>query len=200
MAEKTFYNVLEEQIRRDLRQEIRAEVEAQLRAERGPKQETSSFNPNASHMERVETWLATHVRKTFFKRSPSQKAYGSTNAHPNNARSTSTRPLNGTTTPPDATSSAHSSFVYTATDIEELCALELFRRQGVKIGDSFTENEIKMAWRKAALKTHPDRFAQEDAIVQAQMNAIFRSLCEAYKLLEKKVSQGDHGGSQPKAA
>ncbi|RYZ66999.1 MAG: hypothetical protein EOP05_18340, partial [Proteobacteria bacterium] len=72
---------------------------------------------------------------------------------------------------------------------EQLCAIAILSREsGFTLESSFTEDQLKSAWRKAAMKTHPDRFAAEDQFKQIRMAAIFRELCEAYDLLSTAVA------------
>ena len=52
-----------------------------------------------------------------------------------------------------------------------------------------TESEIKSAYRKAALKFHPDKQASKTDEEKAQAEAMFKSVGEAYEILscaEKK--------------
>jgi DnaJ domain len=190
---KSFIEVLEAEIRADLRKEIEAEVLARFGQASQPTHQGSKTSPAGSQAVhaagRLETWLATNMGRTTFARPQAFRSYGSAPK----AASGSTAHA---TSKAQAQTAEHAGFAQkaspasadvtrrTAATPEELCALELFNRiSGSKLGTSFTEDEIKTAWRKAALKTHPDRFASEDQITQARMSAIFRELCEAYELL-----------------
>ena len=176
---KTFFEVLEEQIRSELRSEIEAEIHSQLRAKLGQVgQDAGTVKAATGDLTgRLESWLATRLETTVFaSRAAGAKAYG---ASPAKAGKTSAQPVQALTgqTPSKAQDQ------YKPESIADLCAAELLRRYGGKLGEEFTEGQLKTAWRKAALQTHPDRFAQSDAITQARMAIAFRELCNAYEQL-----------------
>jgi hypothetical protein len=179
MAAKTFIDILEDQIRQDLRAEIRKEIEQELK-EAGMLREdfeagSAASTTSASSMSaRVETWLTANIGKTVFGRSQqARQAYRS--AHPH--RGAQPQP------PPPPKPSQEPAF--TPQGVEDLMAAEIIRRQsGVKLAATFTENELKSAWRRAALKTHPDLYSQADAVTQAKAHAHFQELVAAYERLQ----------------
>lgn len=175
MAGKSFYEILERQIRADLREDIRKEVEAELRSELTKGQAATTGSPSDGLHERVECWLASHVNKMFFHQgAAAQRVYKSQNP------SRPERKVEPEKKPAHQEPALRLEF----TRIEDLCALELIRRHsGVALGSCLSASELKAAWRKAALRTHPDRFTQEDALTQAQMGAVFNELVEAYDQL-----------------
>lgn len=184
MPSKSFIEVLEEQIRTDLRREVeaevRAEMEAKAKSSTGPGSRRSAFKA-----ESLETWLATHVsRSSFAKRAayakPSPAETTKASAPVENARPDSTE---------DVTTRVQTA---RATSAEELCALELLvRNSGAKLRPEFTEAELKSVWRRAALKTHPDRFCGEERIIQVQKAALFRELASAYDTLRRLFDNHD---------
>ena len=183
---KSFIEVLEAEIRNDLRQEIEAEVLSRY----GIKAEGSAQGPVADQVGsaavhaagRLETWLASNMGRTTFNRN--QAAARSYNVKPAAAaKASSTKESAPKTAAPKA------SPTFTAETAEQLCAIAILSREsGFTLESSFTEDQLKSAWRKAAMKTHPDRFANEDQFKQMRMAAIFRELCEAYDLLSTAVA------------
>jgi hypothetical protein len=196
MAGKSFYEVLESQIRA----ELRAEFEAQYQEQRHSNvRETASTSALEGAQGRLETWLVSHVEKTHFSRGEfGRRAYGN-NANRRDARNARSvpRPMPALTKPSDSKkkteaaprppSSADHIVRYEARTLEELCLVELLRRHGAEIGDSFTTQELKTAWRKVALKTHPDRFTQADPVTQKLMAEQFRAITEAYGDLAARI-------------
>jgi hypothetical protein len=185
MATKSFIEILEEQIRTDLRREIEAEVRSEFEA----KTQGSSANskkgqagPATENMIPTE-WLLHRLGKTFFNASTTaqktyQRAYQAKGV--TQAAQPAPQAKEAAQTPARSTEPTR----YTPTTLQEICALELIRRtSGVSIGDSYTEMELKTAWRKAARKTHPDLFAQADQITQMRMSVLFRELAEAFEHL-----------------
>lgn len=173
MAAKSFMEILEEQIRADLRSEIEAEVRASL---------AKSTEPELARPARAfgatETWLAANVAKSFFaQRGVGRKAYPP--PPPRVREQTQERAR----TERNRKSSAGPR--RSAKSVEELCALELLNRHsGLSLPLEFDSSQLKGAWRKAALKTHPDRFAETDAVTTAQMNVLFTEITRAFELLE----------------
>jgi hypothetical protein len=160
---KSFIEVLEDEIRTDLRKEIEAEMTGR-NGERAPSAAVHAAG-------RLETWLASHVGPVTFK-TAKKNAYGAPKARAK-APVAAIHAI-----------SASSPRVFTATTPAELFALELLNRQSpIALNISFTEDELKSVWRKAALKTHPDRFAAADQITQTRMTVLFRELATAYEIL-----------------
>ena len=179
MAAKSFIDILQDQMRADLRKEVEEEVRRELGREGLRHDEgAASRHQAAAKAGRIETWLTTHLEAAVFQRqSQGRAAYHK--AGP--AKSNSEKPNLKVEKSPEAT-----EIRLHARTLEQLTALELLRRHsGARIPDSFTEQELKGAWRRAALKSHPDRFAQADATTQALASALFRELAEAYDLLAR---------------
>jgi hypothetical protein len=176
MPSKSFIEILEDQIRQDLRSEIRREIEQEMKNANKPHDESVSDSRTAASMSgRVESWLAANIGKTVFGR-PQQARQ----AYRTGAPRKETRP---TEPPPPQEPPKEPTF--TPRCVEELMAVEIIRRQsGVKLASSFTENELKSAWRRAALKTHPDLCSQADALTQAKAHAHFQELVAAYDRLQ----------------
>ena len=163
MREKSFIEVLEDQVRKQLRDQIRREIELEFAQ---ANRTASEIDLQAARAGRFETWLASNVETTVFANKFSAKrAYGS--APKKTAQQT--RPT---------------AYARTLT-LEQSVSLELLRRHaGVEIGDNFSELELKGAWRKAALKSHPDRVATSDIITQTKAAALFTELTTAYEMLQ----------------
>jgi hypothetical protein len=155
---KSFIEILEDEIRHDLKREMREELE---RAQ-------APRNPQAIHAAgRLETWLASHVGPITFK--TNRQPYG---APPKRAASLP---------PPPA--------VHAAETTEEMLALALLsRHSGRALNAQYTHDELKTVWRKAALKTHPDRFVGSDQVTIMRATCLFRELAAAYELLSSKTA------------
>ncbi len=155
-------------MRTDLRREIEAEVRAELKAEATPARPEAIRNERLA--DRLETWLAANVGRVSFARRPAYDAPKSKPASP---------------PPPKVETPRAAEPTVRATTVEDMCALELLLRvSGSKLQSEFTASQLKGVWRRAALKTHPDRFANEDRLVQMQKAALFRELASAYEHLQ----------------
>ncbi len=159
MQAKSFIEILEDEIRAEIRADLRRELEQELRARNAPK------NTQAIHAAgRLETWLASHVGPVVFK--TARQPYG---APPKR------------TPPPPVTFSAETT--------EETIAAELLSRHaGHALPSQYTTDDLKTVWRKAALKSHPDRFAGADSVTVMRATALFRELAAAYELLSTKTA------------
>jgi hypothetical protein len=175
--------VLETQIRADLRAEIEAEVRAKLdRAERmridadpGPAAPCAPLGA----ADRLEVWLSANVDKTFFPTTAKARREYGVKAAPSAKEIKRPEPRRQEPT-------------ITVTHLEDLCRLELLRRHGARLGETFTLSELKTAWRQAALKTHPDRFVQADSRTQTRMAAIFREIAATVEELESLFNNRAH--------
>lgn len=185
-AQKSFIQLLEDEIRNDLRREIEAEVMKRYGPGLGQdtSTDTSAQAPSqAVHAAgRLETWLASNMGRTVFSRAQAgSRSYNVKTANGSAAKATTE------SAPTQATSRVQTNgtvFRFTATTSEQLVAAQLLARHAQKtLSETFSADELKTVWRKAALQTHPDRFAGEDQITQVRMAAIFRELCDAYELL-----------------
>jgi DnaJ family protein C protein 7 len=63
------------------------------------------------------------------------------------------------------------------------------------VGQTATDSEIKSAYRKAALKFHPDKQASKNEEEKKEAEAMFKSVGEAYEVLSnpEKKSRYDQG-------
>ena len=171
MTEKSFFEVLEEQ----MRNEIRAELEREFTAKQKASKPVDLAEAKAGQF---QTWIASHVEKTYFTPS-AKKAYGSTARKGQEAPRASAAPRSQTRPSRELT-------------LEQILSLELVRRHsGVFLEENFNESELKSAWRRAALKSHPDRFEGADQITQARATALFRELSKAYECLQQVVAPAD---------
>lgn len=147
----SFFDVLESQIRKELREELEREAKT-LRSE---------FDPNQARAGQFQTWMAAHTEKVVFTARSAKDVYGTP------------RPRPRTKTQPRMTRTL---------SVEEAIALELLNRySGSALTESFSESDLKAAWRKAAFETHPDRAAAD---LQAQAASLFNEIGLAYTLLK----------------
>ncbi len=143
----------------EIREDLKREMREELEFARRP------VNPQAIHAAgRLETWLASHVGPVTFK--AARKPYGEP-------------PKRQSPPPPPPTRAPETT--------EEMVAVALLSRHaGHALSERFTEAELKTVWRKAALKTHPDRFTGADSVTLMRATALFRELASAYELLSAK--------------
>lgn len=187
MAEKSFIEILEREIRDRLRAELRSELRAELAAElggglRAEQQAAEGFLHNAvfpAPSEILDAWLTGRVDKTTFANRKAYSAYRPrVAAHAGDGASQKPPP------PPSSRSSADAIAVSPTTP-QHIDARDLIsRHSGSALGARFTRSQLKKAWRKAALRSHPDRYAQADSKTQARMRALFVSLSAAYETLD----------------
>jgi curved DNA-binding protein CbpA len=190
MASKSFFEVLEQQIRTDLRAEIEAEVRNQY-AQQAAKSPAGTQAARA----RLNTWIATAAeQRVHTPRTSAHKAYSSGNASQSKTASNKTSAKNET---PRSKIPKAASPETPISDVEIkvqqpdlLVALEILNRySGSELGESITRTALNRAWRKAAFATHPDRFGQNDAISQSRAKALFCELAKAFDSLEALFKQ-----------
>lgn len=180
MKGKSFFEILEDQLRKDLR----AEIEAEVRAEMGKNKKTSQHPYQDAAFQTqmasgtAESWLVSHLGKTLFsRRKEARRAY--------QVRPTARPQTTVVNQSVDRTIAREVEPSIHLSAAEDLIAIEFLRRHsGVRIGATLTRSELKQAWRKAALKTHPDRYTEADTITQTRMKAIFQEICTAYERIE----------------
>ncbi|MGN0202744.1 MAG: J domain-containing protein [Candidatus Cryptobacteroides sp.] len=56
----------------------------------------------------------------------------------------------------------------------------------LEISPDATDSEVKSAFKRLALKYHPDKYATEDQAVQHEAEEKFKKVNEAYQLIRKK--------------
>jgi hypothetical protein len=191
MKTKSFFEVLEKQIRADLTQELRAEIQAELRHSPRPGTQASAVNATGAthfaesfHAEYLQVWLATHSR--YQKRStPKQSPYGQRVATPfekevrEEVEVELERDIKQKPKPP------HQMSKVTLSSSEEAAALALLNRYGAGLTLPFSNLDLRRAWRKAANQTHPDRFVGAAPELQVQMTSAFCAVTDAAELLEE---------------
>lgn len=180
-SSKSFIEVLEDEIRADIRREVESELATRF-ATAAP---AGAAAPSAAlHAAgRLETWLASHIGPITFK-SP-RSAYGATASRSSAARAPhAPAPHAPAPRGPGAARAVPAAEAprFTALTSADAIAYELLNRAAA-LPTSFTADELKSAWRKAALKTHPDRFVGQDLITITRMTAAFRELAQAYEQL-----------------
>lgn len=181
MAGKSFFEILEDQIRREVTNEVRAEFETRYKgtapatASSEPRSAPPLSPPASPPTSPTETWLLTHLDKMTFKAHASgagqyqaqAKAFVS-QSQPSTQRASEQKPL--VYEPPRAKHSFSP---------EQIWAYGFFVRQGERLAENFDEKELKAAYRKLAFKLHPDQAQNEKA------PAHFHSLTEAYQILSE---------------
>ena len=180
---KSFFEVLEDQIRTDLRREIEAEVRAEQERHANLQQRVRA----EAEAGRLATWLATHTGAFSFARRSPYAANTVKRGATQETASLADSPAGSLAIPPVAPPTmAPKEPTVVLTTVEDLCALELIARNGgKKLATTLTESELKAAWRRAALKTHPDRFTGSDTLVQMRQAALFREIASAYETLSR---------------
>lgn len=173
---KSFIEILADELRKEIRNELAAELANEIANERVQNSRVVG--------EHSETWLAAHVEKSVFvsgefgvrayQKNKLSKKQPSSTPPAQNQRS-SDRPI------PDARS--------VSTPEQLLAAALLERHSGCLLHTSFTIYELKSVWKKAALKTHPDRFNHLDHQSQARMGQLFSELAIAYRCLSGLFDQ-----------
>ena len=172
MAPKPFYEILVDEIEAQVRADV-AQSGGSSRPETQPGVHQPS--PRASFInERLEAWLATHVERVIPGRGRSpRQAYGIKKSSSRSQKQAAPEP-------------ATIEIRVRASGAEALCAVELLgRTSGIKLQDTFSESELKTAWRRAALQSHPDRFTGADPALQTRQTELFRELALAYDLLSQ---------------
>lgn len=164
---KSFIEVLEDEIRADLRRELESELAQRKTAE----------HFKASHAAgQFELWMASHVGPVTFKTKKTYPA-GASKKQPKAAS------LDDETKAFQKPLSSSEPRFQAQTTAEHIAVELLSRSAGQTLGALFTEAELKSVWRKAAMKTHPDRFSQADLLEQTRATAHFRELASAYEIL-----------------
>jgi hypothetical protein len=190
MASKSFFEVLEQQIRTDLRAEIEAEVRDQY-ARQAAKRPAGTEAAQA----RLNIWMASATEhKIHAQRTSGHKAYSSGNSSQAKAashkKSASHDSPNLKITKPESQQIPANEVKRKVEQPELLVSLELLNRySGGVLNESFTRTDLNRAWRKAAFATHPDRFGQSDLISQTRAKALFCELAKAFDSLEALFNQ-----------
>ncbi len=167
MKAKSFLDILEEQIRAEVRKELEQELDFQTPQAPGSRGTSVETNLTDTQVLQMDLWLSSHLDHSRLSGSVrGQSAY---------------RPLKPVQ--PEGKRQAAPERRVSLTP-QHSVALELICRFAeVVTPKSLTFSELKSIWRRAALKTHPDRVSQTDAVTQARATAIFRELSEAHDIL-----------------
>ncbi|MCM2282484.1 MAG: hypothetical protein NDI61_11640 [Bdellovibrionaceae bacterium] len=206
----SFMEILESELRKSLRNELRDELRAELRAEllRNRPAEASEFV-----QERFELWL--NAKFTGPARATTQATHPSANhrRHPYPARATDRRHPNPSSSAPSevtptmtatsasVTDSAPEPITESMTDsvteptpriahtldAEDVAALEFFRRHGTALPCDFTQDELKLAFRRLALRFHPDRHALAPESERRQLTILFQETRRLSQRLERHL-------------
>ena len=188
MAAKSFIEILEERIRKEIELEYEGELKSASksdltnhsgRATGADFKELRGPAKIAARADRLEVWLATNLEKSEFKNpGKGHKSYASSAQRRNSSVSPHARAQQAQRVPPRS---------FTA---DEICALELLQIEcNIHFSNDFSQSDLKAAWRKAALLTHPDRYAQANTTIQAAMAQKFTALATAFQVLENSFKQ-----------
>lgn len=204
MVVRSFYEILEDQLRSELRAEIESELRTQLsaelstewRAEHSAEGRTAASKTSLPH-EQLESWLLQNVGiHPIAQRKKSSQAYGMSSirkSKPDAAIELPDRFASRRVETHQAESAAATkapaarllSTLHFKLTTEDQFAIELLEREsGCALGAELTVASLKRAWRQAALKSHPDRFAECSDALKCEKAALFRLLADSYHRLE----------------
>jgi hypothetical protein len=185
-----------EALEAELRKEIRAEFE-QKAAHSTPIQQPVA---SSSAHERFELWLNARVTPRTHE-TPRPAAFGGYRSqakikseHVGSSEKVSAR-VRVTEAVAQAVAAAH-EFVASSgapkrvahdLDVMDIAALEFFRRNGVALSEGFDESELKSAYRKLALKFHPDRHTTVSDQQRDALSVQFSQATEQAKRLARHL-------------
>ncbi len=180
--QSNFMDVLAEELRKDLRADVRAELLAELGLEPAAAARELFPSPATSARERLDLWLSAKFGAKSMGAAKTARSYPKTAAHED------PRPGKAATGARPATDEGPRTTH--ALDAEDHAALEFFRREGRPLTDDYTEFELKAAYRKLALKLHPDAHAGEDERDRHRWAARFQQLVELTERLGRHCLGG----------
>ena len=189
-----------EALEAELRKEIRAELLAEFGGGEALDAATPAPSPTLSAAERMELWLSANSGVRVFKNTRKQEYKGGTSNFDNSHAARAPAPVTQPTVL-DAVREAviaAQGFVDDAVkpavrpahelDVMDIAALEFFRRNGVSLRENFDESDLKSAYRKLALKFHPDRHANASAFERKRCGELFSQASEQTKRLSRHFS------------
>ena len=155
MAAKSFIDILEDRIRKDLRTERAVDLDPAAGL-----QDDGAQRRTRSAAETVEAWLIRRMQPV--AAAPAVRGY---------APGASVRAgFRAAQTPPRR---------LRLDSVECLLARETFRRLGLRLPEPCTEREVKAAFRKLALRTHPDLCVHAGEAAVREAGEVFARLAEA---------------------
>jgi hypothetical protein len=184
----SFMEALEAELRKEIREEVAKEFAIGRRPPQGP-------NPRTLHAhEALELWLSARVETKVanITRTAAFSGY----AHQAAVKSEHIGHVVGSVTNAvaEAVSAAREFMSETVSprahelDAMDIAALEFFRRNGVGLNSGFAAEELKSAYRKLALKFHPDRHVDGDELTRTRFAEMFHQVTEQTKRLSRHVS------------
>jgi hypothetical protein len=169
MAGKSFYEILREEVRKEVLTELSAEFQVAGAAPISePTAQQQACDKNQVASENLELWLASHVSTKGF-RPKAKNAYQSPKPF-NQASAEKQTPL-------------LKSAPRRELNAEEVIALEFFKRQGSILQNDFSEADLKTAFRKIALRTHPDRNMDKPSVERIRLQETFTHAHECTEVL-----------------
>lgn len=181
---RNFMEILEAELRKEIREEIRQEVlrelglgsEEDVRTQTTP-HPTTEPSPSAavSARERLELWLSTTFAAP--KSAPPRRPY---RMRPNTSSTQPSESPQQTETEATIRLRRHHDL-----DAQDIAALEFFRRHGSVLTHDFSEDELKSAFRRLALKFHPDRHASASDAERKEFGALFQDTLTQTRRLER---------------
>jgi hypothetical protein len=192
----SFMEALEAELRKEIRAEFEQENAGASSQSASPTQDIAS----SSAHERFELWLNARVAPRTHE-TPRTAAFGGYRSqakikseHVGSSEKVSAR-IRVTEAVAQAVAAAH-EFVTTASaakhiahnlDVMDIAALEFFRRNGVALSEGFDESELKSAYRKLALKFHPDRHTSASERQRGELSVQFTQATEQAKRLARHL-------------
>jgi hypothetical protein len=173
MRAASFIEILVDQIRDQVREEVIQEL-GHAQASGSASGATEAPSAALHQASQVELWLSLN----FQPRVSVKRAYG--------AKTQAARPTLQLAS--QAPAPAHEPEPKTesrgcVTTVEQFLALDFFNREGSSLMTSFTESEFKAAFRKLALRLHPDRHMQSSIEEQTSCTERFARLTECADIL-----------------
>lgn len=179
----SFIDVLAEELRKDLRDDMKEKIRDEVRSELIREFGLSEAEARASNeippgpvsaRERLELWLSANLSigasRASNVRAATRPARGYQNETRRNEVPKSAPIQNRSESPKAEPRKAH------LLDVEDTAAIEFFRREGCELSTDFTVGELKTAYRKLALKLHPDRHSGDDEVARRRWDLRFQQL------------------------
>lgn len=176
VKDKSFFEILEARIRAEIETDLREEILREIGPDfepgsrpAPPRQKPVAADPTGFFMTEL---LSRAGRHSF------QNPHRARQAYPHRA-SASPKAEQGPA--PQESNEPRRS----AASAEESLALSVLSRfSGCSIPEEFTLKDVRTTFRKAALKTHPDRFHRATEVEQKLAHQRFQDLTSAFRLLE----------------
>jgi hypothetical protein len=192
MKTQTFVEILTHQIRKELLREM-----GEPSQDKGSKTAIPAIeSANVTQAQQLELWLTLNLKlqtKThFYHAARSKAAQTKTQVVSELALAQAARPAPQTEpeTSPETlqeTTNRTERKAYIQTP-EQVLAVAFFKREGFELGESYRESELRTAFRKLALKLHPDRHNQKEPALQRDYQERFAKLTECTEILSAALN------------